>query len=113
MTFEELRQATLTLERTLANGEKEKDAVIEDLSKQLTGVRQELETSQKRANKEREEKEKYKQQLSDFEAEFITKTTNVEARIATLRAEQEVLARRDRESRNELDRLQHMKNGSK
>jgi hypothetical protein len=51
--------------------------------------------------------------LSDFEAEFITKTTNVEARIATLKAEQEVLARRDRESRNELDRLQHMKNGSK
>jgi chromosome segregation ATPase len=111
--FQEVRQALQTLEKSLANEDEEKDARIADLGKQLTGTREALEQSQMKAEHERQEKEKFKQQLADFEAEFVTKTTNVEARIATLRAEQEVLARRDRESRNELDRLQHMKNGKK
>jgi chromosome segregation ATPase len=111
--LKQVRQALETVERTQADEAAQTDARIAELSKRLTGTKEALEASQALAERERQEKEKFKQQLADFEAEFVTKTTNVEARIATLRAEQEVLARRDRESRNELDRLQHMKNGKK
>lgn len=113
MDFKGLYQGLKTLEEQQKFAVEKSDARIEELSKQLVGVKQELEVAQKRAEDERSEKIRAQDKLEDFESEFVRSKTNVAARIATLKAEQEVIARRDRESRNELDRLQHMKQEQK
>ncbi len=109
--FQEVRNTLQTLERKLAHENEQQAARIAEIGKQLAGKTREHEQLQAKFDQEHREKEKLKQQLEDFESEFVKNTSNVASRIATLEAEQEIIARRDRESRNELDRLRHMKNG--
>ena len=113
MGFEEVRQALTTLQ-TKQTAEEERLMVrIEELSRELSAVRQELATAKQQIEQERRDKADAINKLGKADERAIAARSDVAAQIATLEVEKEIMAQRDRESREEIERLRLAKKAPK
>ena len=83
-----------------------KVAVAEDSVKRL---QEELKSANRRTDKMREQYERTHRELKKRETTLVTERSEAQVKIATLEAEKQVLAERDKEARDELTHLMHQR----
>ena len=109
MSFHDVREALDVLEGAHKTELTKLRKGVSQHSRSTREVQMKLDEAQKQIKKLARERNEALAKLREREDKLVADRAENHARIATLEAEKEIIALRDREARNELERLSHIK----